>query len=132
MFYTPSERSTYEHADGRTFTTLFQRGFQFADDATSPFNNMQKTTSVSMVKSPDGQVIFESLFVQMQDSDGDQAFMFGTLNPPEEKNAVLRFVGGTGKFAGISGTYVTENLAGSWSDGSEMFGGTYHWEIVKE
>ena len=103
-----------------------------SEDPQSPFHTTVVVCNITAVYSPGKKkMLFEMMSCESTDADGDQAFSFGVAEVP--KNVVAHFVGGTGKFEGITGVYDTNYKAGTeWGDGSIVFPYKIEWYKIPE
>lgn len=97
-----------ELASGNTAKRITNHGISLADDAESVFHNATQLASGTDIYDEDGEWRSSYGYGEIRDADGDLAF-YSYSNSPET-DAIWTFLGGTGKFEGITGGGVSEAI----------------------
>lgn len=95
-----------ELANGHTVKRTTNEGISLSDDPKSVFHNAKQISSGSDIYDAAGELLGSYGYGEIRVSDGDLAF-YSYSNSPET-DAVWTIIGGTGKFAGITGGGTSE------------------------
>jgi len=98
--YVPTIQEEKKLPDGATVLELTAKGVLTTDDKAGPFNNNQTRCAGTIVISPDGKTVVARGYCSDVAPTGDY-WWSPWRNLPAEKG--FQFIGGTGRFAGITG-----------------------------
>ena len=106
--YVPGDTDDIALADGGTLSSGRLRGVLIEEDMGSPLHLISQTCAATDVFGSDASHVQSVGGCTAVDADGDLYYV-SFHNTPE--GGMWRFIGGTGKFAGVEGGGTTENVA---------------------
>lgn len=124
-FYEPTVLGTVELADGSVISRVSSSGFVTSKDANNPFHMVNQVCTGTDVLAAGQSESIAYGYCEGLDRDGDMYFISWYNGP--DKNT-WQFLGGTGKFDGISGGGTTVN-AFAWADGKYAINWKGTWTI---
>ncbi|MDA0350321.1 MAG: hypothetical protein O3C43_19645 [Verrucomicrobia bacterium] len=125
------ERRVKKFKDGNTLTAYHQFGTVASNEANSPWNRASFFAQGSVLTNSDNVLIAEVALCETIDNDGDITWMYHEWwysNPPGS----YEFIGGTGKWKGITGYGATRGMLRGRTDDHYMLKSEMHWNIKKD
>jgi hypothetical protein len=112
----PVSETTATLADGRTVTRQVLSGTAMNDDPDTPLSKASQDCMFTTVTAADGRSFSSGGYCDGMDADGDVYWAYGHAS---EKGGKWYYLGGTGKFEGLTGGGTYE-LALQWPDGKVL------------
>lgn len=124
-FYEPTVLETVELEDGRMISRVSVSGFVTASDESNPLHMVNQRCSGTNILAAGQSEPTAYGYCEGIDRDGDM-FFISWANGPDGNTWQL--LGGTGRFAGISGGGTTETIF-TWADGKYVINWEGTWTI---
>jgi hypothetical protein len=124
-FYEPTVLETTELADGRVISRVSVSGFVVASNPNSPFHMVNQRCSGTNIFAVGQSEPTAFGYCEGLDRNGDMFFISWANGPGGN---TWQLLGGTGKFAGISGGGTTKTVF-TWADGKYVINWDATWTI---
>ena len=116
-----------EKDDGSRSIRVAYRGFNVSENESSPLYNTVMSCDMTNIRDASGARQFEHFTCNALHPDGDEVFLGAVYK--ESEPHVFKFIGGTGKWEGISGTILNTAEPINWPDDSIQSDWSITWAL---